>query len=493
MIHLSCFSQSIVSETDSNNELSIYLKKNVSKKLLKKVSYPYGKSFISASFCIDKNNEIYNFTTSNIYSELNDALKEAFKNYPIEKLVPTNRSQSAKYNLKIIAKKGSKNIFDCSNHFTVETSYLSRNCQKFEQYPDRMKCFSEEVKDFFLHNMNSQLLTTKYGSSIIIDFKVTKRGKLVPKSKNNKSPRSKEIDRILKLYPATVIPASLNAKPIAGFGQFRINLSEAKDKNTTSFASLVTNMGNPPMSNIQKYSKPNTTNDLSLFIKEHLSKELLSKANLNAINNSIILRFNIDSKKGYFNITTNARSSSVEDALISIFKEYPLEGLDIQHNNTLTRYAAQLLSFESGANIVNASSEILYESLPIYRGCENSKSIEEAKKCFSSKLSSHLRKKFDFGLISTLEIPPGQHRIVSNFKFSKDGEVIDIRVKAPHDDLKEETIRVIKTIPKLASPAIQNGKPVSVLYTLPISFKISAESTSSATKSTNFKPGNVNF
>ena len=63
-------------------------------------------------------------------------------------------------------------------------------------------------------------------------------------------------------------------------------------------------------------------------------------------------------------------------------------------------------------------------------------------------------------------------RVVVQFIVDKDGKIGDIEVVESVDkDLDEEAIRVCKLLPDF-SPAILHGEPVSVLYTLPITFMI---------------------
>ena len=84
-------------ETNPKNDLSLYLKKNVSSKLLKDVSYKYaGAPIIRASFCVDKNDEIYNFETTNNAKKLDYALQRAFENYPLQKLIGSKPNQQYK-------------------------------------------------------------------------------------------------------------------------------------------------------------------------------------------------------------------------------------------------------------------------------------------------------------------------------------------------------------------------------------------------------------
>jgi len=61
-------------------------------------------------------------------------------------------------------------------------------------------------------------------------------------------------------------------------------------------------------------------------------------------------------------------------------------------------------------------------------------------------------------------------RISVIFKIDKNGNVIDIRARAPHPRLVKEAIRVLNMLPKM-KPGIQRGKPVVVPYSLPINFQ----------------------
>ena len=341
-------------------------------------------------------------------------------------------------------------------------------------------------------NLDQELLFTKNTSSTKINFTVTKHGRLVQKKRSKKAGNSLEIDRIINLFTPRIIPATLNGKPVASAGSFTISRLDVETDTICSFASF----GSAPTFDSQfpigNYSNPSQTNDLALFIKERLPKDLLDRSNLNEINNSLVVQFSTDTKNKYTNVSTNARSKTLGDTLISIFKQYPFDLFGIDNPKPMNRYYAQLLSYESNSTIVNASSNVYYESLPIYKGCENMNTLDEGKKCLSKKISLHFNKKFNSGLARTLELPAGRHRIYCMFKFSTNGEVTDIQVKAPHKDLKNEATRVIEMIPKLASPGIQKGRPVSVRYSLPISFMVSNRSTTKNTGSA-YKPSNVNF
>ncbi|MCK8623756.1 M56 family metallopeptidase [Prevotella sp. E13-27] len=65
-----------------------------------------------------------------------------------------------------------------------------------------------------------------------------------------------------------------------------------------------------------------------------------------------------------------------------------------------------------------------------------------------------------------------QGRVIVQFVVEKDGTISNVKVVNNADEqLKEEAIRVVKTMPKWV-PGKQNGKEVRVKYTLPVTFRL---------------------
>ena len=66
-----------------------------------------------------------------------------------------------------------------------------------------------------------------------------------------------------------------------------------------------------------------------------------------------------------------------------------------------------------------------------------------------------------------------QGRVVVQFVVEKDGSVTDVHtVKKVDPSLDREAERVVRSMPRW-SPGRQNGAPVRVKYTLPVTFKLS--------------------
>ncbi|MDT0555227.1 energy transducer TonB [Patiriisocius hiemis] len=110
------------------------------------------------------------------------------------------------------------------------------------------------------------------------------------------------------------------------------------------------------------------------------------------------------------------------------------------------------------------------ENVPIYPGCEKESGNNAKKKCMSEKIQKFVQRKFDTDLASDLGLE-GRQRISVQFKIDKNGNVVGVRARAPHPRLEKEAVDVVKALPKM-QPGKQRGKPVGVLYALPILFQV---------------------
>lgn len=110
------------------------------------------------------------------------------------------------------------------------------------------------------------------------------------------------------------------------------------------------------------------------------------------------------------------------------------------------------------------------EIVPVYPGCEKMTSNSERIKCMNEKITKLVQRKFDTDLAGELGLS-GTQRINVQFKIDKSGNVTEILTRAPHPSLEKEAERVTNKIPKM-EPGLQRKQPVSVIYNLPIVFKV---------------------
>jgi periplasmic protein TonB len=110
------------------------------------------------------------------------------------------------------------------------------------------------------------------------------------------------------------------------------------------------------------------------------------------------------------------------------------------------------------------------ENVPVYPGCEKAGNNAAKKKCMSDKVMKFVQKKFNTDLANDLGLE-GRQRISVQFKIDRNGNVVNVRARAPHPRLEQEAIKVVKLLPKM-TPGRQRGKAVGVLYALPILFQV---------------------
>ncbi|KOY50980.1 M56 family metallopeptidase [Polaribacter dokdonensis] len=101
------------------------------------------------------------------------------------------------------------------------------------------------------------------------------------------------------------------------------------------------------------------------------------------------------------------------------------------------------------------------DKVPVFPGCE-----EGDKACFSKMVQKHFVKNFDSKMPKTLGLSPGKKRVFIGFKIDKEGDVVDIKARAPHPEIEKEVIRVMETLPKML-PGENEGKKVGVKYSIP--------------------------
>jgi len=105
-----------------------------------------------------------------------------------------------------------------------------------------------------------------------------------------------------------------------------------------------------------------------------------------------------------------------------------------------------------------------YENPPIFSACE-SENADELKYCFDYTLKNFIFKNFNIPQIATDKEYEGDVQVL--FEVNKEGNFNIVFVDAIYDELKEETKRVFKMLPKI-QPATYNGRPTYVQYSLSI-------------------------
>ncbi|WP_456868224.1 energy transducer TonB [Galbibacter sp. BG1] len=110
------------------------------------------------------------------------------------------------------------------------------------------------------------------------------------------------------------------------------------------------------------------------------------------------------------------------------------------------------------------------EFVPVFPGCETLETNSERRDCMSDKINRIVQKNFDASIASDYGLS-GTLRIDVQFKINKQGEVSDVKVRAPHKSLEKEAARVTGLIPQM-KPGKQGNQEVDVAFLKPIIFKV---------------------
>lgn len=111
----------------------------------------------------------------------------------------------------------------------------------------------------------------------------------------------------------------------------------------------------------------------------------------------------------------------------------------------------------------------IIEEAPVFPGCTGTKS--EKKDCFNIQITLLVQKNFRGDIAQDLGLTPGLKKIFALFTIDKDGNIANIKIRAPHKSLEAEAERVLKLLPKMI-PGKQRNRNVNVSYALPITFKV---------------------
>lgn len=156
------------------------------------------------------------------------------------------------------------------------------------------------------------------------------------------------------------------------------------------------------------------------------------------------------------------------------YVEYNIKKFD-QSLQDLHKYSKKYNNDESVANLINVIKEITNIKI-VVEDIENNAVLTFAEQMpefngGNKSMYEFLGKSIHYPKLAMTESIEG--KVILQFVIDSKGAVNKIEVmKAIGGGCEEEAIRVVNQMPKW-SPGKQNGKPVSVRYTLPIAFKLS--------------------
>jgi len=220
---------------------------------------------------------------------------------------------------------------------------------------------------------------------------------------------------------------------------------------------------------------------LSLFIVYKFMTIKSYPSDIKTMNNTFIP---IDDSENIIEIKTpipppiqNAVQAVIPDKIIKVEDQQDIVETVIESTESDENQAINILdvnkdikSVEEDEGIVEDVPFLIIENVPVFPGCKGNNN--QLRACFSNQVSKFVSKKFNSELAEDLGLTPGSiQKIFVVFKIDKNGDVVDIKARAPHKKLQAEAIRVVKLLPKMI-PGKQRGKAVGVQYGLPIVFRV---------------------
>ena len=128
-----------------------------------------------------------------------------------------------------------------------------------------------------------------------------------------------------------------------------------------------------------------------------------------------------------------------------------------------------IVEIEEVEEVIEDIPFILIENVPVYPGCKGNNT--ELKKCFTKNVTEFFGKKFNVDLGNELGLSEGKKRLYVVFRIDKTGKVTNVRARGPHPRLEKEVVEIISSLPKM-KPGKQRNIPVSVSYSIPITFEV---------------------
>ena len=247
-----------------------------------------------------------------------------------------------------------------------------------------------------------------------------------------------------------------------------ITKKQAKKMNQLKYLVLI-----PVLMSMLFYSSCSENNSDELIVKKQPQTMFFIKKG-GEINSKI------SGEETYLDHFTAWEKPNWKEISINELNEFELDEYNCGNPNNLNKYGeVKLYKRENGRkvvgflfnssslktdNIVTETEEISFLKIdkdPTFPGCE-----EGDKKCFSLMIQKHFVKNFDANLPKTLGLDSGKKRVFITFKIDKEGNVIDVKVRAPHQKIQEEVLSVMNTLPKMVTGE-NDGKVVAVKYSIP--------------------------
>jgi bla regulator protein BlaR1 len=218
-------------------------------------------------------------------------------------------------------------------------------------------------------------------------------------------------------------------------------------------------------------------------VQKHFSRNFNSKLpnslGLSAGKKRVFIGFKVDVNGGVVDVKVRAPHPKLKAEVLRVMKTLPkmlpgqIKGENVAVNYTIPfTLLIDKVPFSSKAKMSKEKSLdgsvnfMSIETAPTFPGCSTGD-----KDCFSKMVQKHFSRNFDAKLPNSLGLSAGKKRVFIGFKVAVNGDIVDVQARAPHIKIKEEVIRVMRSLPKMM-PGKQDGKNVVVNYNIPFTLLV---------------------
>ena len=236
-----------------------------------------------------------------------------------------------------------------------------------------------------------------------------------------------------------------------------------------------------------KEKKKCFTTNMQKFVAENFNTDLAKTLNLSEGMQRIAVQFIIDKQGNATDIKVRAPHPKLKEEVIRVINKLPkMQPAEAENGKKVkVRYNLPIVfKVEDDAKNKNDNNEktsIDIKKSAIFQICKDLETEEEKRMCFRTELQKFVAENFNMDLTKGLELSNGKQKILTQFKIDNQGNVTDIRARAPHPKLEEEAIRVLQKLPKMQPAEASDGKKVAMRYSLPIIFKVEESNENTST------------
>lgn len=465
------------------NNLSKYFRKTIDMGLLDAIKFPKKEEYkkrIFLTFIFNRKNKVTNIKVNSPYSELNNSIKEAFKNYDIKNLNIPEINGLNIYVVQVISREEGETIINCSTNIVYDRYPVFEGCESITSYSRMKSCINKKLESHIVKHISLEEIK----KAKVLGFLELKPEFLVDEKGNIKGIKSKaptenltnELNRIVALFPKAKLSSTRNGKPSALFYKGYVSLIIDSEDGKYEEEVLKSN---------DSIFNPN--NDLALHFKKYLNEENLKGLIFRGKQKNISLNFGINKKGQLIEVKTTSKDPKLNNKIVQIFKRFPMDKLNINPTNLLVLYSYNVITRVNDKNVIECNDKPLEMIYPFFnKKCEKSKSPEDLRNCLAQNISAIIKRKFDKDMYSRTKLR-GDIRIYALFKIDPTGQIVDVKVRAPNPFLVNETEEILKGIPKMFKPAYKNGKAMTIKFSLPIRYAIRSKKPEDTFKSLNKK------